>query len=157
MMRSVMLYSPHLAPITFQRKKTYQVFSEIILNDFNFHLVAEEFVKHGTHKQLHCEGHPCAHCGKCRDWQFKGNLETWHWIQNYKSWNEDDKERWIRLYPPDFKKRSGATCFYQFSSPHYFHYLNFYSHDQLGGPLSHIPGPFFDPPPGCLCDNNHEN
>ncbi|CAF1131332.1 unnamed protein product [Adineta ricciae] len=107
------------------------------------------FAKPGTYREIHCEGRPCSKCGRCRDWQFKGDLETWRWIQNYRSW--------ISLYPPDFDKRDGATCDYQFSSPHYFHYLNFYSRDELGGPLSHVPGPFFDPPPDCVCDNTREN
>jgi hypothetical protein len=128
------------------------------LNSFHFYLEDQEFAKPGTYKQIHCEGHPCANCGKCRDWQFKGELKTWRWIQNYKNWTQNDKDYWVNNFGVHkFEKRSGATCYYQFSSPHYFHYLTLYSLSQLGGPLSHIPGPFFDPPPGCLCDNNHVN
>ncbi|CAF0850543.1 unnamed protein product [Adineta steineri] len=103
----------------------------------------EGFAKPGTYREIHCKGRPCVNCGRCCDWQFKGDLETWRWIQNYKNWNLDDNKRWISLYPPDFERRSDATCSYEYSSPHYFHYLNFYSRGELGGPLSNTPGPFF--------------
>nr|ACD54740.1 MYND Zn finger family proteins-like protein [Adineta vaga] len=141
----------------FYRKKNYQISFETYSNISDFVLGNGGLAKPGTYKNIHCAGRPCVNCGKCRDWKFMGDLETWRWIQNYKKWNLDDNQRWVSLHPPDFRKRSGATCEYQFSSPHYFHYLNFYSRGELGGPLSHIPGPFFDPPPGCVCDSNREN
>lgn len=107
-------------------------------------------------EEIHCGGHACARCGKCCDWQFEGDLQTWCWIQNYKNWNQAEKNQW-NSNDYKFTKRRDATCFYQFSSPHYDHYIHFYGRGELGDPASRIRGPFFDPPPGCLCDSNYRN
>jgi hypothetical protein len=87
------------------------LYDRLILNASNFHLEVQEFAEPGTYEKLYCKGRPCANCGKCRDWQFTGDLKTWQWIQGWKNWNEYD---WNRLNEDQiyksFEKRSGATC-----------------------------------------------
>ncbi|CAF4572327.1 unnamed protein product [Rotaria sp. Silwood2] len=70
-----------------------------------------EFATPGTYKELSCAGHPCATCGKCRDWCYTGDLASWQWIQNSKNWDSKDIEPWCSgQYWNHFKKRDGATC-----------------------------------------------
>ncbi len=84
-----------------------------------FHLESKRFAKPGTYNQLGCNGRHCANCGKCRDWQFTGDLATWQWLQGVKSWTSDDVNRWNNdKVWKRFTKRDGATCTYVF---HYVH------------------------------------
>src|SRR5690242_18746584 len=62
-------------------------------------------------KKLSCNGRSCLTCGKCRDWRFTGDTETWNWIRNHQNWSNDDWKRWRRnrmwtLYD----RLDGATC-----------------------------------------------
>ncbi|CAF4670788.1 unnamed protein product [Rotaria sp. Silwood1] len=61
--------------------------------------------------ELPCQGRHCATCGKCRDWYFTGDPQTWQWMQNVDNWNSKDKDRWCNAdYYHLFKLRDGATC-----------------------------------------------
>lgn len=62
-------------------------------------------------QKLDCKGHVCEICGKCQDWRFTGDAESWNWIRNYTNWSNDDWKRWRRsriwtLY----ERNNGATC-----------------------------------------------
>lgn len=63
-------------------------------------------------KLYHCYGRICSKCNKCRDWYYTGSLESWRWIQNCKTWTEQDWDRWRdqRVYDR-FQERYGATCY----------------------------------------------
>ncbi|CAF1325205.1 unnamed protein product [Adineta steineri] len=71
----------------------------------------QQFATPGTYTKLDCEGRSCIACGKCCDWYFTGDAETWEWIRNWENWAEEDINRWIydRVYNR-FKPRDGATC-----------------------------------------------
>ena len=40
-----------------------------------------------------------------------GDLQSWHWIQDFENWQQSDYQRWStdRTYDR-FKRRDGATC-----------------------------------------------
>lgn len=61
--------------------------------------------------QLSCKGRACFNCGKCREWYFNGDVETWNWIRNWPKWDENDKQRWKdNQVGKLFQRRNGATC-----------------------------------------------
>lgn len=75
------------------------------------YLESEEFAVPGTFPELYCEGRLCAKCGKCRDWYFTGDVETWTWIRNQKNWSEDDINRWRNGHViENFECRPGEKC-----------------------------------------------
>lgn len=81
-------------------------------NDILQHVCVTEFVpreKYGG--QTECQGRCCIKCGKCRDWYYKGDRDTWSWIISRNEWNEEDRERWdTGNYKEFFKRRNGSTC-----------------------------------------------
>ena len=50
-------------------------------------------------------------CGKCRDWYFTGDRETWKWVRNCENWKDADWKRYYndRIYE-HFKRRDGYSC-----------------------------------------------
>jgi len=50
-------------------------------------------------------------CGKCRDWYFTGDRETWNWVCNYKNWKDADWKRYRndRIHE-HFKRRDEYSC-----------------------------------------------
>lgn len=71
----------------------------------------QQFALPGTFPEQYCEGRHCAKCGKCRDWYFTGDADTWVWIRNHKNWNESDINRWRSGHVLEqFQCRDGNTC-----------------------------------------------
>ncbi len=70
-----------------------------------------EFAAPDTYAQLDCKGRPCTKCGRCRDWYYTGDLDTWIWIMNITNWDEEERKRWDGgNYSQRFKRRNGYTC-----------------------------------------------
>jgi hypothetical protein len=75
--------------------------------------VAAPSVPEYSDEKLGCNGRACHNCDKCRDWYFTGDATTWKWIQNWKNWDRNDKERWQKNangVQNQFKKREGSMC-----------------------------------------------
>ncbi|CAF1130605.1 unnamed protein product [Adineta steineri] len=76
----------------------------------SFHLEDKEFAAPGTYMELYCKGHPCAKCGKCRDWYYTDSA-SWDWIRDWQNWRSDDRERFKNnKFDEHFKRRDGGTC-----------------------------------------------
>ena len=84
-------------------------------NVCNFRLEIEQFAAPGTHMTLRCKGRHCATCGKCRDWYYTGNWESWARIHDYKDWTDEDRAYWHNHNVWElFHRRNGATCIAKF-------------------------------------------
>lgn len=58
-----------------------------------------------------CNGRTCVACGKCCDWLYSGDHDSWNWIRNVTNWNKTDEQRWqVQQIWTRFVPRHGATC-----------------------------------------------
>ena len=77
-------------------------------------------------------------CGRCRDWYFTGDRETWNWVRNYENWEDAD---WKRYHDDPiyehFKRRDGSSCHYVVGYGGFF-----YGDDGVYGDYH------------CMCENN---
>ncbi|CAF0901880.1 unnamed protein product [Adineta steineri] len=95
----------------------------------------QQFVTPNNYTELDCGGRLCIKCGKCRDWYFTGNAQTWQWLRSREnSWTRDDNMNW-RIGPHGvkgcFTRRDGATCTH----------LNVDLVDGIVDPRFHLPHP----------------
>lgn len=61
--------------------------------------------------QVSCNGRQCTRCGKCRDWQYRGDPSSLSWLQNSKNWSRSDWERFRdNRVSERFRQRDNATC-----------------------------------------------
>lgn len=122
-----------------------------MLHASNIHLETLEFAQPGACKELYCQGRACAKCGKCRDWYYIGDRESWKWIQSWRNWEDDDWKLWDDDHVwGHFKKRTdGATCchndylryaYYHYRDDDHYRLYRLYTRD--GYVL------------GCVCDGN---
>ncbi|CAF4197467.1 unnamed protein product, partial [Rotaria sordida] len=135
----------------------------------------QEFAEPGAYEPLRCEGRHCTNCGKCRDWYYTGDPQTWQWIRNVKNWTKDDWKRWDHGdYCERFQRRDGYTCTISSSPSSSGSPIigpppsggpggHPPSPPPSGGPGGHPPSPFGHPFGGyfggfgyvsCLCEDN---
>ncbi|CAF1184646.1 unnamed protein product [Rotaria sordida] len=92
--------------------------STIVADEWKSPSKKQEFAEPGAYKPLPCKGRHCTNCGKCRDWYYTGDLQTWQWIRNFKNWKDDDLKRWRSGdYHKRFQCRDGYTCTYGGGGP----------------------------------------
>lgn len=83
----------------------------------------KEFAEPGQFEERYCKGRLCAKCGRCRDWYFTGDLETWKWVQNWESWSDGDRQRYNNgIWKRWTKRQDGPTCYDSFRRRSSFRY-----------------------------------
>jgi hypothetical protein len=106
------LLSPHAFDLTVDNihKRMPEVTLELSMFLSSF-LEKQEFATPGTFENLSCSGRPCATCGKCRDWCYTGDAQTWNWIRSVDKWRGTPLKRWRdERLSECFQRRQNATC-----------------------------------------------